>query len=126
MFTTTEYGDLIYKASDQYLTGDYDGSADTWREVLRLNANYNLAYVGIGRALMRQEHFEEAMGYFKMAMDRENYGRAYRYYRKELVEDSIVPIVIVVAALLIVPPVVRKIKSMRMEVEAYERKKREG
>lgn len=126
VFTTTEYGDLIYKASDQYLTGDYDGSADTWSEVLRLNANYNLAYVGIGRALMRQEHFEEAMGYFKMAMDRENYGRAYRYYRKELVEDSIVPIVIVVAALLIVPPVVRKIKSMRMEVEAYERKKREG
>lgn len=123
LFTPTEYGNLIYRASDQYLSGDYDASADTWREVLKLNANYTLAYVGIGRALMRQEHFEEAMEYFKMAYDRENYGRAYRYYRKEQVEKNIGWIVAAVAALLIVPPVVRSVKKMKWEVEEYERKK---
>ncbi|MBR1607832.1 MAG: NHL repeat-containing protein, partial [Clostridia bacterium] len=74
VFTPTDYGNLIYLASDQYLKGDYEGSADTWRQVLRLNANYNLAFIGIGRSLMRQEHYSEAMEYFKMAHDRENYG----------------------------------------------------
>ena len=123
VFTPTEYGQLIYKASDEYLSGQYDESADTWREVLKLNANYNLAYIGIGRSLMRQEEYGEAMEYFKMAFDRENYGRAYRYYRKTLVEDNIVPLVIVVAALLIVPLIVGRIKNMRAEVEEYERKK---
>ncbi len=126
VMTPTEYGRLIYQASDQYLSGDYDGSADTWREVLKLNANYNLAFIGIGRALMRQEDFEGAMDYFKMAYDRENYGRAYRYYRKELIEENIVWMVIVVVCLLVVPLVIRQIKRMKMEVEAHEHRKING
>ncbi len=120
VFTPTEYGKLIYQASEEYLRGDYDVSADTWREVLKLNANYNLAFIGIGRSLMRQEQYEEAMRYFKMAHDRENYGRAYRYYRKIVVERNIGWIVAVVAALLIVPPLLRFIKKTRSEVSAYE------
>ena len=123
VFKTTEYGDLIYKASDQYLRGDYDGSADSWREVLKLNANYNLAFIGIGRALMRQEHYAEAMEYFQMAHDRENYGRAYRYYRKEWVEKNIGWIVALVAAVLVVPLIVRQVKKMRWEVQAYEHRR---
>jgi len=123
VFTATEYGQLIYKASDQYLSGDYDGSAETWYEVLRLNANYNLAYVGIGRALMRQENFEEAMEYFKMAYDRENYGRAYRYYRKAQVEDNIFVTVVIIAALLVIWLGVRAVHSTKEEVAAYERRK---
>ena len=123
VFTPTGYGEMIYKASNQYLTGDYDGSAETWEEVLRLNANYSLAYLGKARAMMQQEDYAGAMEYFKMAYDRENYGRAYRYYRKELVEKNIVWIVLAVAALLVIPPVIRGIRNMRTEVEAYERKK---
>ncbi len=126
VFMPTEYGRLIYQACDQYLNGDYDGSADSWREVLKLNANYNLAFIGIGRALMRQENFKEAMDYFKMAYDRENYGRAYRYYRKELIEENIVWIVLAVVLVLVVPLVIRQIKKMKEEVEAYERRKITG
>jgi uncharacterized protein HemY len=93
-----------------------------WTEVLRQNANYPMAFRGIGRTVLRQNKFEEAMEYFKMAHDRENYGRAYRYYRKIVVERNIVWIVIAVAALLIVPPVIGFIKKTRAEVSAYERR----
>ena len=121
VFTPTEYGALIYKASDQYLKGDYDASADTWREVLKLNANYNLAFIGIGRSLVRQEQYEEAMDYFKMAHDRENYGRAYRYYRKIVVERNIGWVVAIIAVVLILPLVFKRIRRMKEEVKAYER-----
>lgn len=124
VFTPTEYGSLIYKASDQYLAGDYDGSADTWREVLKNNANYNLAFIGIGRALMRQENYEEAMAYFRMAYDRDNYGDAYRYYRKELIEDNVGWLVAGVVALLVIPLIIRQVKKMKGEVEAYEQKQK--
>lgn len=123
VFKPTDYGNLIYKASDQYLKGDYDGSADTWREVLKLNANYNLAFIGIGRALMRQENFEEAMKYFKMAYDQENYGRAYRYYRKEMIEDNIIWVVVAIVVLLVLPLIIKRIRKMKWEVLEYERKK---
>ena len=121
VFTPTEYGNLIYDAVDSYLNGDYEGSANTWEEILKLNANYNLAFIGIGRALMRQENYEEAMDYFEMANDRENYGRAFRFWRAEWVEENIIWMVLVLAAVLVIPLVRRAIKKTRMEVEAYER-----
>ncbi len=121
VFTPTEYGNLIYDACDAYLSGDYDGSAVIWEEVLKLNANYNLAFIGIGRSLMRQEKYEEAMDYFKMAKDRDNYGRAFRFYRKEMVEENILWMVLVLAVVLIVPVALSAVKKMRMEVAVHER-----
>ena len=121
VFVPTEYGNLIYSANEAYLKGDYDGSADLWRDVLKMNANYNLAFIGIGRSLMRQENFTEAMDYFKMAMDRDNYGRAFRQWRKIWVEENIGWLVAVLAVIIIIPMVLRSIKKKKMEVEAYER-----
>ena len=123
VFTPTEYGNLIYDASADYLRGDYDGSAEKWEEVLRFNANYNLAFIGIGRSLMRQEKFKEAMDYFEMAHDRDNYGRAFRQYRKIWVEENIGWRALVLAVVMIVPLIIRTIKRTRMEVEIYERSK---
>ena len=89
--------------------------------MLKLNANYNLAFIGIGRSLMRQEDYKGAMDQFKMAMDRENYGRAYRFFRKDMVEENILWMVLIIAAVLVIPLVLRFTKKMRMEVEAHER-----
>lgn len=116
VFTPTLYGSLIFEANEKYLSGDYDGSADTWREVLKLNGNYNLAFIGIGRSMIRQENYKEAMEYFAMPRDAKNYGEAFRMYRKEWVEENIGWMFILVAALLIVPLAVGKIKKIRAEV----------
>ena len=123
VFTPTEYGNLIYQASEQYLLGDYDGSAQTWEKVLQLNANYNLAFIGIGRSKMRTEQYKEAMDLFKMAHDRTNYGRAFRYYRKVWVEQNIWWVVVIIAALVVFFFVRKTIRKMKWEVAAYEHSK---
>ena len=123
VFTPTEYGELIYQANDEYLRGDYETSADTWRQVLKLNANYNLAFIGIGRSLMRQDQYEEAMEYFKMGHDRENYGRAYRYYRKVLVEKNIGWVVAVVVVLIVIVFVRKFVLKVKTEVAENDRRK---
>ena len=89
--------------------------------MLKLNANYNLAFIGIGRALMRQENYSEAMEYFEMAYDRDNYGRAFRFYRKVWVEEIFGWLVLQVVAVLLIPVIRSSIKKMRMEVEVHER-----
>ncbi|MBP3636710.1 MAG: hypothetical protein J6K13_04035 [Clostridia bacterium] len=121
VFTPTEYGNLIYDASESYLKGDYDGSAEKWEEVLKLNANYNLAFIGIGRSLLRQDEYIKAMEYFEMAHDRDNYGRSFRLYRKVWVEENIGWVVAVLACLVIIPLVKHSVNKIRMEVAAYER-----
>ena len=123
VFTPTEYGTMIYNAIDSYLKGEYDNSADLWQSVMRMNSNYPLAFRGIGRAVLRQNDYEGAMEYFKMAQDRENYGRAFKLYRKEWVEKNIWWIILILAVLLIVPLALGRIKRMKWEVVMHEHSK---
>ena len=123
VFTTTEYGSLIYDAISTYQKGDYDESAEYWQKVMRLNANYALAFRGIGRALLRQDKFEEAMEYFELAHDKENYGRAFKLFRKQWVETNVWWIVLIIAVVLIVPLVIGRIKRAKWEVMMHEHNK---
>lgn len=123
VFSPTEFGAMIYDAIESYTKGQYDESADLWGNVLKLNANYPLAFRGIGRAILRQNDFKGAMEYFEMAHDRENYGRAFKLYRKEWVEKNIWWIILLIAILLIVPLVLGRMKRMKWEVIMHEHSK---
>ena len=123
VFTPTEYGRTIYEASEKYLEGEYDESAELWQDVLKMNANYPLAFRGIGRAILRQDEYKEAMDYFELAHDRENYGRAFKLYRKAWIEKNVLWIVIIIAALLLIPLIRGRIKKLKWEVSEYERGK---
>ncbi len=117
VMTPTEYGSLIYLANDQYNRGLYNESAETWLEVLKRNGNYDLAYIGIGRAELQRGNYEVACDYFRMARDDENYSEAFRYYRSELVEKNIGWIFGLVAVVLVVPAVIGRIKKIKWEVD---------
>lgn len=123
VFTPTEYGQLIYDATDTYLDGDYDRSAELWQEVMKLNANYPLAFRGLGRSMLRQEKYLEAMDYFERAHDRDDYGRAFKQYRKIWIEKNVLWIVLILAVLLLIPLILGRIKKMRWEVIMHEHSK---
>ena len=123
IFTPTEYGQMIYDATDTYLTGDYDRSAELWEDVMKLNANYPLAFRGIGRSMFRQEKYREAMDYFERAHDREDYGRAFKQYRKIWIEKYLLWIILILAAVLIIPLVIGRVKRMKWEVIIHEHSK---
>lgn len=117
VLTPTTYGLDIYKATELYDCGEYDQSAQMWLEVLKQNGNYDLAYIGIGRSKLQAGEYEDACFYFKMARDKKNYSEAFRYYRSELVEENIGWIFGIVAAALIIPLAIGKIKKIKWEVE---------
>ena len=123
VFTPTEYGQMIYDATDAYLSGDYTASDELWQQVMTLNANYPLAFRGIGRSLLRQEKYEEAMDYFERAHAREEYGRAFKQYRKYWVEKNIWWVFLVIGLLLIVPLILGRIKRTKWEVIMHEHSK---
>jgi len=85
VFQLTEYGATIHKAIALFETGHYDDSFMMWKEVLVKNANMDLAYSGIGKALYRSGEFKEAMGYFKNGHNKDWYSKAYQEYRKTLI-----------------------------------------
>ncbi|MCR5797480.1 hypothetical protein [Eubacterium xylanophilum] len=101
-FSLTDYGTLINQGLSQYKVGDYDGSASTWRKVLKHNGNYDQAYIGIGRSELRQKHYAEAMKYFKIKLDSTNYSKAYKLYRKEWFESNILYILAIIVLLVLI------------------------
>ena len=117
VFTPTEYGNLIYQAIDQFDAGDYEASGKSWKAVMDRNGNYDLAYIGVGRALLRQEKYKEAMEYFELKYDDDNYSRAFKQYRKEWVEDHILVIIIVLFAILVVPMIIGRIGKIKYEID---------
>ncbi len=85
MFKQTLFARTIAEAIDLQEKGEYRESAGKWKEVLDLNANYDLAYLGIGKAMYRDGDYKEAMEAFKNADNRDWYSRAYKEYRKQVV-----------------------------------------
>ena len=116
-FTLTEYGSYINQGLSEYKRGDYDASAATWEKVLKLNGNYDQAYIGIGRAYLRQEKYTEAMEYFKLKLDTTNYSKAYKLYRKEWFEQNIGIIIAILVILIVFGLGYGFIKKAREEVE---------
>lgn len=111
-FTLTEFGMQINAALSEYKKGRYEESASYWRNVLNLNSNYDLAYIGIGRAYLREERYKEAMDYFKLKEDDNNYSKAFFEYRKEWVEGHIYQIAIVFIFLCFLPRIIGIVKKI--------------
>jgi tetratricopeptide (TPR) repeat protein len=113
----TDFGQTVYQAIDEFDQGDYEASGASWQKVMKENGNYDLAYIGIGRALMRQEKYKEALKYFELKYDRDNYSKAFKQYRKIWVEEHIGIIVFVILALFLVPMTIGRTKKVKHEID---------
>lgn len=101
IFKPTVYKDLIHSAIAAYSSGYYDEATELWHEVLKHNANFDLAYNGIGDALLMKGDFDDAMANFKLANDREKFSEAYKYHRKQVTEQYFGIFAIVIVAFVI-------------------------
>jgi len=84
VFRPTIFASTVNEAVMHHYNGEEEKSADAWRKVIRLNANYEIAYIGIGKSLLRQGKYKESLYYFKNGMSRYYYSKAYQMYRKEV------------------------------------------
>ena len=101
VFKPTEYAVSIKAAMDAYYRGRYSDSIREWRKVLRLNANLDLGYTGIGRALLCLGRYQEAMDNFKLANNRVDYSKAFEKYRREVISSKFGYFMLIGLALLI-------------------------
>jgi len=101
VFTPTEYTSTIHSAIDAYLEKDYEQSILLWEDVLRINGNFDLAYMKAGYAYYRMNRYEEAMKYFKIANARKEYSKAYVQYKKEQLNEHFGTVVLIGAAVVV-------------------------
>lgn len=98
VYTPTEYAELIHSATVAQYNREYVLAQEKWQEVLDYSAYSELAYIGMGKALYRQERYQESMYYFKLGNDRTLYSKAFGKYSTEVVEALFLPAIYVLAA----------------------------
>lgn len=113
VYAPTEYAKSILKAIEYHNTGEYDKSAEMWQRVAHLNANYDLAYTGIGQSLMRQDRFREAMDAFRLGNNRLDYSEALGLYRREVLERNFGRIMLAIFLLILVGKLVSAARNRR-------------
>lgn len=88
-FKATQYGKLINQAVAMRFGGDEKAAVAVWEEVLKLDSNFELAYVGIGKSYLAAGKNKTAMKYLKLGMNKEYYSIAYKRYRDDILKDNL-------------------------------------
>ena len=102
VYSPTEYCETIISALRNQNEHDYDTSIEYWQNVLTMNNNFDLAYIGIGKALYSQGKYDEAYKVLQNADETSYASKAFAEMRKEVINKWIIAIALVVIALLIV------------------------
>lgn len=88
VYGLTEFGSYVNLAIHYHNEGMFEEAALVWEKVVQINSNYEIAYNGIGKLMLRQERYEEAMAYFKLGHDQYYYSKAYQEYRNNIIKEN--------------------------------------
>ncbi len=99
VYDPTPYCDSIMLALENENLHNYSASQKDWEKVLTLNNNFDLAYIGIGKALYNQGKYEEAMEYLESAYETTMWSKANSASSKEFMSKWLL---LVVAAVIVV------------------------
>ena len=87
VYRQNEYLATVKTAANLLKEGKYSESKGYWEKVLAVNSNSTIAYDGIGLALDESGDYRQALRYYKLAYDHENYSRAFKEVRREFVKE---------------------------------------
>ncbi|MBQ2876071.1 MAG: YIP1 family protein [Clostridia bacterium] len=101
VYHPTDYYELIMNALHNQNEHNYSATIQYWQDVLTRNNNFDLAYVGIGKALYNLGDYEGAMEMLKNAYETEVYSLAFAAMRKDILSRWLLPLIIVLIVALV-------------------------
>lgn len=101
VFKINDYGKKVKELDNLTLEGHYDQVKEGWQEVLAQDANSQIAYSGLANAYLEEEDYDKALYYAKLGYDKETYGVAFEYVRKDFISDNFTWIFIVIVVVVI-------------------------
>lgn len=93
LFEPTEFTRTLHNALDLYQDGDYEESKIYWEEILKMNAQFDFANLGIGEAYYRENEFNQAMASFRQAKNIEGYSDSFWEIRNVWLKENMTTII---------------------------------
>ena len=101
IFRKTEFAQTVVDAIMAYNEGRYDDATAYYNEVIRLNATFVSAYIGLGKIYQRLENYDLAKEYFRLSNYKSGYSEVYWEIRDNWFNHNLVWIIILVLVIVI-------------------------
>ena len=82
--TVTSYGEKLHEVIRLQENREFDKAREGWNDIISLNNNFDMAYLGIGKTLLEEGDYKQAMEYFRLINNQSYYSKAYKLYRGEI------------------------------------------
>ena len=101
VYKQTQFGYYLSQAFKKYDEGLYTEAKADWEQVIKRDGCYTMAYVGLGKAALKEEEYSKALKYFKTAYDQDDYDKAYKYAREAFLREHFTAIIVIIAVLIV-------------------------
>lgn len=88
IFQPTEFGEAALGAAKEYFNGNWQEAGKLFKETLKLNTNYDIAYTGVGRDYLMQDKYKDALYYFKLGNSKEYFSKAFAGFRNLVIQKN--------------------------------------
>ena len=101
VFAINDYGKQVKELDYLTLNGEYDKILEGWENVLKQDANSQLAYSGLANAYLELEDYDTALKYAKLGYDKDTYAVAFEYVRKDFISDNFTWLFVVIVVVVL-------------------------
>ena len=101
VYSPTPYYNTIISALRNQNEHNYSESIFFWQDVLTQNNNFDLAYIGIGKALFNQGKYDEAQEMLEHAYETSYHDKAFTENRKQIIQKWLLPFVLIAIAAIV-------------------------
>ncbi|MCD7741091.1 MAG: hypothetical protein LUI06_02665 [Ruminococcus sp.] len=122
VFVKTKFGESLHEAFALFDEGLYVEAASYWEEVIKCDGGYTYAHIGLGKADLKNGDYASAMERFEIANDKDDYDKAFEYYREEWLQNNFTGIAVVV--IIIVVLLFARWILKRRGIKIFKRKKK--
>ncbi|MCM1165420.1 MAG: hypothetical protein NC299_03655 [Lachnospiraceae bacterium] len=110
VFKRTEFGSIVHEAMSLFNAGKYNEAMEPWREVLRRDSNYWMAYIGLGNAYLNAKDYEAAMDNFYL-QSRSGYSDAFKSWRMNFIRENFTLFALIIVAIFVAIYVVSSVRN---------------
>lgn len=113
MFRQTQFAKTVMNAIKLEKEGKYENASVSWEEVLKYDATYDLAYLGLGKTAYWKGDYEKASEWFKLCNNKTWYSKAWAELRKDVLAKWFMPIVISIMGIVVLVFVLKIVKKRK-------------
>ena len=101
IFTRTNFASTVMTAMNYYNEGLYEKAEEEYHKIIAQNASFVQAYIGLGNIAQRNQDYELARHYFKIANHKSGYSDAFWEIRDNWLSRNLLWMAIVIVALVL-------------------------